>query len=362
MNRELLESLPCGAGVVRNVDGTPDGMVLELTEKAMASMPWIRKHHEKNFGSFPDEYRRLAPIYMRVLETGKSESMGMVEKVDEDIHGWFAVEAGKMDEETVAIFFINVTEVALEKIAYERAAKQAQDMNEKFMRALAHDLKEPCRTVSQFTELLLTHWDKMDDDRRQDFMGRAHRGALKLGEMIDRLRSLILELNGNGSVPSRPIRYVVSDAIDGVQGAIDETKAEIMTSIDVPDGYAVSMSVSNVIQNLLDNSMKYSGEEAPHVDMTVVYRDGELFVEVADKGMGFDPLDSDTVFEPFRRLYPQNEKPGLGMGLAICREIIERKGGSMVAHSPGVGEGATVSFRVPVREVDDDQDTPRGGQ
>lgn len=364
MNREFLESLPCGAGTVTDVDGTTDGMILNLTKKARDSMPWLEEYQGGNFGSFPDEYRALASTYMRVLETGESESLGMVEKVeDEETKGWYAVEAGKMDDKTVAIFFINVTEVALEKIAYERAAKQAQAMNGKFMRALAHDLKEPARTVSQFTELLTSRWDSLEEDQKKDFLGRAHRGALKLGEMIDRLRVLILELSGNGSVPSRPIRYVVSDAIDNIQGAIDDTKAEIITTIDVPDGYVVSMSVSNVIQNLLDNSIKYSGEGTPHVDMKVTYRDGEIFVEVVDRGMGFDPQDSDTVFEPFRRLFPQNEKPGLGMGLAICKEIIERKGGQMTASSLGVGEGATMAFRVPVREAaEDDQDTPRGGQ
>lgn len=223
--------------------------------------------------------------------------------------------------------------------------REAASLNEKFVRAISHDLKEPARAVSGFTEILLSHADSMDEERRRDFLERANAASRHLLAMLQALQSYVLETSGNG--PCVPPQQLFEDALGAMQERLAEAMVEV--DLDVSDEVEVPANLARVLQNLLDNCVKYAGDEALEVRVVAALQGDELFVEISDNGMGFEPEEASYIFEPFHRLDPHRERPGIGMGLAICRDAVSKYGGRVWATSEGLGEGATFSFRVPVQ-------------
>jgi signal transduction histidine kinase len=217
-------------------------------------------------------------------------------------------------------------------------------LNERFVRAISHDLKEPARAVSGFTEILLSHADTMGEAQRRDFLQRANEASRHLLAMIQALQSYVLDTSGNG--PCVTPRELIEGALTAMQGRLAEAMVETHL-VEVTDDVEVPANIARVVQNLLDNSVKYAGDEALEIRIEARLQEGELFVEVTDNGMGFRPEEASYIFEPFHRLDPHRERPGIGMGLAICRDAVSKYGGRIWATSNGLGEGATFSFRVP---------------
>lgn len=230
-------------------------------------------------------------------------------------------------------------------------------LNQRFVRALAHDLKEPARSISGFTEILLTRWETLKDSQRQEFLSRTNAAALRLLDMIQELRSFALESIGSARVPIIPIKDAILSGIETEKGDLDNAGGELTLTLALSSAptAGVPASISRVIRNLVNNSVKYAGEKPPDILLKARILEGDLVVEVRDQGMGFKQESSDYIFEPFHRLTPHKEQPGLGMGLAICQEIIHQHGGRIWAESEGPGKGACFTFRLPVHEVTSDE-------
>lgn len=229
-------------------------------------------------------------------------------------------------------------------------APEGTTVNEKFARAIAHDLKGVARTVSGFTEILLERSHAMDAVQRRDFLERANVAARQLLAMLKELENYAVTLGKNG--PCITPRALIDETLELMRDRLGEAMVEL--HVDVDDGVEVPASLSRVLQNLLDNSVKYAGDDALEIRLTADCSDGELHVQITDNGMGFEPDQVSYIFEPFHRLEPHRERPGLGMGLALCRDVVSKYGGRIWATSAGLGEGATFAFRVPVHKHDEE--------
>jgi signal transduction histidine kinase len=230
---------------------------------------------------------------------------------------------------------------------------------ERIMRELAHDLKEPARAIASFTEIVLDRGDDLEEARRRDFLERANRGAHRIIDMIQEMRSYALATAGNrnGSIEMISFHKAVDEALGRMDRKIELSDARIERAIGVGDKSLVAESVIRVIQNLVENSIKYSlDDQDPQIWLSATEEDGSVLVEVRDAGMGFDAESSGHIFEPFHRLKPHDEKAGVGMGLAISHNIITKLGGRIWAQSDGEGKGATVFFRVPTQRKDEGED------
>lgn len=243
----------------------------------------------------------------------------------------------------------------------QMAEESVRSEVERIMRELAHDLKEPARAIASFTEIVLDRGDDLDDERRKDFLARANRGAHRIIDMIQEMRSYALATAGNrnGSIEMIPFRKVVDEALGRMDRKIELSEASIKTVIGVDDKSLVAESVIRVIQNLVENSIKYSLEgQNPKIWLSATEERDQVLVEVRDDGMGFNKESAGHIFEPFHRLKPHDEKAGVGMGLAISHNIVTKLGGRIWAQSDGEGKGAAVFFRVPIQtesEVEDEQ-------
>lgn len=242
-------------------------------------------------------------------------------------------------------------------IVSNRALANARGHNLGFVSALAHDVTAPLRAQGGFGEILVRMFDKaredpaaLDIDRGKDFAERIVAEAARLNDMITELRSFAVEATGNGSVKCRPAEEVIEGAIERLQTMLDAEGAHLELDMELPKSTRLKTSVGRVLQNLVDNAVKYAGDEPPRLEVCARRDNGSVVIEVRDAGMGFPPEDAEVIFGMLRQLHPHQERSrgGFGMGLALCREIVEeRLGGRIEASSAGPGLGATFRVVVP---------------
>ena len=199
--------------------------------------------------------------------------------------------------------------------------------------------------VSSYLQLIESRYaDELDEDG-EEFLAFAVDGADRMRDMIDGLLTYS-RVDSRGD-PFEPVDLddVLDDVREDLQVKIAESGAEI-TAGPLPRVEGDPGQLRQVLQNLIDNAIEYSGDEPPRVEVTA-RRDGDAWVlSVSDEGIGIDPADADRVFEVFQRLHSRSEHSGTGIGLAVCERIVERHGGEIWVDSEP-GEGTTFSFTLP---------------
>ncbi|MGQ3411007.1 sensor histidine kinase [Natrinema sp. LN54] len=227
----------------------------------------------------------------------------------------------------------------------QQRLEESNERLEQFAYAASHDLQEPLRMVSSYLQLIEQRYaDELDEDGRE-FIEFAVDGADRMRTMIEGLLEYArVDTRGESFEPVE-VDAVLAAVRDDLQVKIDERDAEI-TATSLPRVEADSEQLRQVFQNLLDNAIEYSGDEPPRVSIDAE-RDGEEWLlSVRDEGIGIDPSDADRVFEVFQRLHTPDDHDGSGIGLALCKRIIERHGGDIWMESEP-GEGTTFYFTLP---------------
>jgi two-component system CheB/CheR fusion protein len=230
----------------------------------------------------------------------------------------------------------------------KQAEEELQTTNaelQHFAYALTHDLQEPLRMVVNFTELLGREYAGKLGEEADKFISYSVEGALRIEAL---LRALLAYWEVSGREPesfaSIDCSAVLAKALLNLQAAIEESGA-IVTSGPLPTVVAEEVMLTQLFQNLISNSIKYRGEETPRIHVSA-QREGEGWMfAVRDNGIGIEPQDTGRVFGMFRRLHGA-EIPGTGIGLALCKKIVERKGGHIWVESES-GRGATFKFTIP---------------
>jgi two-component system CheB/CheR fusion protein len=239
--------------------------------------------------------------------------------------------------------------LAIEDVTERRQAEEAlQTTNaelQNFAYALTHDLQEPLRMVVNFTELLGRQYAGQLGEEADQFISYSVEGALRIQALLKALLAY-WEVNGREHDRSASVDCgaVLAKALLNLESAIAESGATV-TSDPLPAVMAEEVIMTQLFQNLISNSIKYKGDEAPKIHVSAERSAGGWLFAVRDNGMGIDPRDAERVFGMFRRLHG-NEIPGTGIGLALCKKIVERKGGRIWVESEP-GAGATFKFTIP---------------
>jgi len=241
-------------------------------------------------------------------------------------------------------------EDATDRKRAEEALKATNTELQHFAYALTHDLQEPIRMVVNFNQLLAEECRGKLGVEADQFIGYSVEGALRIEALLKSLLAYweVTERTADSFAPI-DCNAVLHAALLNLQVAIAESGA-IITSGPLPTVEAEEVMLTQLFQNLISNAIKFRGEEAPRIHVSAG-RDAEgwLFA-VRDNGMGIDPQDVERVFGMFRRLHGK-EIPGTGIGLALCRKVVERKGGRIWVESE-LGKGATFKFTIPARRPD----------
>ena len=212
----------------------------------------------------------------------------------------------------------------------------------------AHDLQEPLRSVASFTQLLARRYQGRLDAEADRFMARTVEGV---GRMKSLLGSLLAYLQVDSREPVlEPTRCadLVGGTLEELKGSIEESGAEV-THDDLPTVRADATQLGQVLQNLIGNAVKFRGEGPPEIHIGAERDDGAWRFSVRDNGIGIEAQYRERIFAIFRRLHTSRDYEGTGVGLAVCRKIVERHGGRIWVESEP-GEGSTFYFTVPDRE------------
>jgi signal transduction histidine kinase len=223
--------------------------------------------------------------------------------------------------------------------------KQINEELQQFAYVASHDLQEPLRTITSFTQLLANRYRGKLDEDADEFIGYIVSSSRRMTDLINGLLALV-RLRKTGQ-STNPIAFeeLLEEAKAGLQAAIRESAADIQNGA-LPALIVDRVQFSQVLQNLISNAIKYRRQETPLVRVQAE-RDGSNWIfSVSDNGQGFDQQYAERIFALFQRLQTRDVE-GTGMGLSISRKIVERHGGRIWAEStPGVG--STFHFSLPV--------------
>jgi len=240
----------------------------------------------------------------------------------------------------------------------ERAKDLARSNSElqQFAYVASHDLQEPLRMVASFTQLLAKRYgDKLDDDAR-DFINYAVDGATRLQTLIsDLLNYSRVGTQGKPLVPTDSAS-MFQRVLESLQLTIQESGAAIVSD-PLPMVLADPQQLGQLFQNLITNAIKFRGEHPPQIRV-LAERDGNDWkISVRDNGIGISREHADRIFVIFQRLHTKSEYPGTGIGLAVCKKIVERHNGR-IWFEPSDKGGTTFCFTIRAAEGQN----PKGGK
>jgi PAS domain S-box-containing protein len=224
----------------------------------------------------------------------------------------------------------------------ERSNKELQQ----FAYVASHDLQEPLRMVASYTQLLEKRYkDKLDSDANE-FIQFAVDGAIRMQRLINDL--LIYSRVGTRGKSFEPTdsHAVLGQAIANLSALIEENQA-VVTNDDLPPIMVDESQMVQLFQNLIGNAIKFRGDQSPRIHVSAEQKGNEWVFSVKDNGIGIDPQFNERIFVVFKRLHQKEEYPGTGMGLAICKKIVERHGGRIWVKSE-LEKGSTFYFSIPV--------------
>ncbi len=234
---------------------------------------------------------------------------------------------------------------------------------EQFASVASHDLQEPLRKIQAFADRLQTHAQEQLGERGQNYLERIVYAAGRMRRLIDDLLAYSRVTSKGKQFAVVDLNHVLEEVLIDLEGRLHEADGQVLYPI-FPMVAADPFQMRQLFQNLIANALKFHRPGVPpQVDITTKIagkygagedsseRDLRLQITVSDNGVGFEPTYKDRIFELFQRLHGKDEYEGTGIGLAICKKIVERHGGTIVAD--GVpGKGASFTFSLPLAQTE----------
>ena len=239
----------------------------------------------------------------------------------------------------------------------EELARQADELArsnadlEQFAYVASHDLQEPLRMVAAYTQLLSERYSGKLDENADKFIGYAREGAIRMQVLIQDLLAFSRVGRKEDALSSVDCGAVMDDVRQALAPAIQESGAAIACH-GLPSICGDRSQMVQLFQNLVGNAIKFRGNKAPAISVTAERKNGAWWFSVSDNGIGIAPEHAESIFVIFQRVNARNEYPGNGIGLAICKKIVERYGGKIWVESQP-GDGSTFRFTIPIRAAKD---------
>lgn len=244
-----------------------------------------------------------------------------------------------------------VMDISTRKLAEEERARSALELarsNEElqqFAYVASHDLQEPLRMITSYLQLVERRYAEQLDDDGREFIGFAVDGASRLKALINDLLAYSRVQSQEKDFALLDVNRIYDQAIKNLEISIEETGAQI-THDPLPEVMGGENLLTLLFQNLISNAIKYRREEAPTIHVGCNRQGREWHFTVRDNGVGIEPEYLERIFIIFQRLHSKDEYSGTGIGLAICKKVVERHDGRIWVEST-VGQGSTFHFTIP---------------
>ena len=255
------------------------------------------------------------------------------------------ISARKKSEEDNAELERRVEERTKQLGVANQVLEQSNVELKQFAYVASHDLQSPLRSISGFVQLLQLEYEGKLDKQAQDWIRRTV-------QSIEQMQTLIRDLLSYSRVDARsrpftqiPFLDIVNDALTLLDSSIHDSGAQV-TWGPLPEIMGDRSQLVQLVQNLIGNGLTYRGDQPPRIHVSVERRGTEWIFSVRDNGIGIDPKYREQIFEIFKRLHDQKEYPGTGIGLAVCRRVVNRHGGKIWVESE-LGHGSTFRFTIP---------------
>jgi PAS domain S-box-containing protein len=242
-------------------------------------------------------------------------------------------------------------EVAARGVAEEALLRAAEDLKrsnldlEQFGYVASHDLQEPLRAVAGYVSLLEHRFPEKVDAKMREYIAGAAEGATRMEQLITDLLAFSRLSTDGRTFAEANVGAALDTALRNLQFSIRAANAAV-TSDPLPTLRVDESQIVQLFQNLIANALKFRSERPPRVHIGVRLEEGRWVFRVEDNGIGIDPQHSERIFQVFQRLHTRKVYPGTGIGLAICKKIVERHGGKIWVESQP-GQGSTFCFSIP---------------
>jgi PAS domain S-box-containing protein len=309
---------------------------------------------------FPERGREESMAHIRRTATGERwETVEIpIQRIDGSVRTvlWNSATLFDADAKLPIATIAQGQDITERKQAEEVLRQTAQELArsnkdlEQFAGVISHDLREPLRMVTAFTGLLRDRYTGRLDAKADEYISFATDGASRMRGLVDDLLAYSRAGEDKRAEPT-DVGAVLDAVLKNLTAGIEESGAAV-THDPLPVVQASPLALTQVLQNLVSNAIKFRGDRRPEIHVGARREAGHWLFTVRDNGIGIDPAFTDRIFMIFQRLHAREEYPGSGIGLAICKKIVERLGGRIWVESRP-SAGSTFFFSIPRPGKDD---------
>lgn len=257
----------------------------------------------------------------------------------------------RSDADMITHHVLEFSDITEFRYAREELIRRTEELSrsnkelEQFAYVASHDLQEPLRMVASYTQLIAQRYRGKLDTDADEFIAYAVDGATRMQAIINDLLTLSRVSTRNTAFSRADAKLALDKALANLRLVIAETGATIICD-SLPALNADGSQLTQLFQNLVGNAIKFRGSNPPRIEIGAEQQDGEWVFHVRDNGIGIAPEYFERIFLMFQRLHTKKEYPGTGIGLTICKKVVERHGGRIWIESEP-GKGTTFYFTIP---------------
>ncbi|MGE5498780.1 MAG: PAS domain S-box protein, partial [Syntrophothermus sp.] len=298
--------------------------------------------------AYPDpEQRKIVADFMQSLEKGWREFRITAKNGSTIDTSWANI---RLSDDTMIGIGIDIREKKKADRSIQRTLSELERSNrelEQFAYAASHDLQEPLRMISNYAQMLARKYKERLDENADIYIGFITDGAKRMNNLIQDLLLYARITSKQEQFTQCNLNHIVSEVIRDLQMIINESSAGFEID-ELPEVSAIPALMKQLFQNLIQNALKFRGDEKPVIKISAKNKAGQWIISVKDNGIGIDKDFYNKIFLLFQRLNDNVKYPGTGIGLSLCKKIVELHGGSIWVESE-INKGSEFFFTLSAR-------------
>jgi len=307
----------------------------------------------------PDDAGRVWAQIETSARTGERFEVEFRARRADGVFRWFRSRAVAISEQgRVRRLVGSLADIHDRKTAQAELERSNKEL-ERFAYTASHDLQEPIRMISGFAQILAERLDGRLDEEEHEFLSYVLEGSARMQRLVEDLLAYARVSAGPRALSEISADAAASRAVSNLRRTIEEHGADIELE-DLPSVRADETQLTRVFQNLIANALRFSGTQTPRVRVSAARENGHVTFAVSDWGVGVNPEDRERIFELFQRVHARATDSGTGIGLAICKRIVEGHAGRIWVE-PNSPRGSVFKFTIPAGPQDTPPDGPSPG-